>query len=149
MVKQVVQMPGAMSNRTDRNLVERTQRIQRDAKMQNAVGGPSGMRKDLTELASGAATAETGSATSANVTAGGTAVGTGPTVALPPIDAFAPGAPAPLSHGADGGPGANSGIQQTPVDSIDQGSALIRAMYLANPTPQMRLMVEAFNEEGR
>jgi hypothetical protein len=143
MVKQVVQMPGSMSNRTDKNVVERTQRIQRDAKMQNAVGGPSGMRKDLQEIASCSATAPTASAVSSN------AQPTGPSVSLPPVNVFGPGANAPLSHGAPGGPGGGNEVLQQPVDAIDQGSALIRAMYLSNPTPQMRLMVEAFNEEGR
>jgi hypothetical protein len=62
--------------------------------------------------------------------------------------AFAPGNPdTPLSHGANGGPGADASILQTPVDAPDQSSLLARAMLQANPTSrQLLMMVEAFNE---
>jgi hypothetical protein len=143
MVKQVVQMPGSMSNRTDRNVVERTQKIQREATLANASGGAQGSLKTNRELSQGGDMPTTASAVSSNTES------TSPSVSLPPIDIYAPGRQAPLSEGAAGGPGANANILQEPVDAVDQGSALIRAMYLANPTPQMRLMVEAFNEEGR
>jgi hypothetical protein len=141
--KQVVSGVGKNSSRTDRNLVERTQKIQREATLANASGGAQGSLKMNRELSQGGNMATTASAVSANTTP------TGPSVSLPPVDVYAQGRNAPLSEGAPGGPGKGSEILQQPVDSVDQGSALIRAMYLANPTPQMRLMVEAFNEEGR
>lgn len=142
-INQVVQMPGSMSTRVDKNVVERTQKIQREATLANASGGAQGSLKTNRELSQGGDMATTASAVSA-----GTAT-TGASISLPPVDVYAQGSNAPLSNGAKGGPGASDDILQQPVDDIDQGSALIRAMYLANPTPQMRLMVEAFNEEGR
>lgn len=142
MVKQVVQMPGAMSNRTDRNLVERVQKVQREANMANATGGAQGSLKINRELSQGGDMPTTASAVSADTTQ------TSASIALPPIDVFAPGRNAPLSEGAPGGPGGNQ--QQVPVDAIDQGSALARALYAANPnSKQLRLLVEAYNEEGR
>lgn len=142
MVKQVVSGVGKNASRTDQNLVERTQRVQREANMANASGGAQGSLKMNRELSQGADMATTASAVSANPTP------TGPSVTIPPIDVFAPGRQAPLSEGAPGGPGSN--IQQVPVDAIDQGSALARALYAANPNSrQLRLLVEAYNEEGR
>jgi hypothetical protein len=53
----------------------------------------------------------------------------------------------PLSEGAAGGPGAGRSAQAIPVDDFNQGEALARAMYLANPTPQLARIVDAFNVE--
>jgi hypothetical protein len=66
------------------------------------------------------------------------------------INAFAPGTQGvPLSEGATYGPGAGAEVMPTPVDAIDQGSVLARAMLMANPNSrQLRLMVEAYNELG-
>ena len=47
------------------------------------------------------------------------------------------------------GPGQDASQQLTPVDAIDQGSILVRAMFAMNPTPQLRRILEAYNEEGR
>lgn len=139
MVEQKVSGMGAKSNRIDRNIV---QRIQRDAKIQKASGGSYGERKTNTELASGA------------LMAGGTTAA--PTaepqeiVRQPSHDIFAPGTSGnSLSHGADGGPGAGSEALTPQVDAINQGSALARAMFAINPTPQLRRIVEAYNEEGQ
>jgi hypothetical protein len=52
----------------------------------------------------------------------------------------------PLSHGAVGGTGAGPEVNMPPVDQIDNGEMLARAMYLANPTPQLRRIVESYNE---
>jgi hypothetical protein len=141
-LNQVVSGVGANSSRIDQNLVERTQRVQREATLANATGGAQGSLKMNRELSQGGDMPTTASAVSANPAP------TGASVSIPPIDVFAQGRNAPLSEGAQGGPGGNQ--QQTPVDSIDQGSALARALYAANPeSRQLRLLVEAYNEEGR
>ena len=56
-----VPMPGAMTNRVD---LSRVQKIQRNAKIQNAPGGQYGARNDLQTLAQGAPTPQTASAAS-------------------------------------------------------------------------------------
>jgi hypothetical protein len=55
----------------------------------------------------------------------------------------------PVTAGIDAGEGAGSNVLMTPVDAPDQLSVFARAMYMANPTPQLRRIVEAFEEEGR
>jgi hypothetical protein len=142
MVKQVVSGVGKKSARVDQNVVERVQRVQREATMANATNGAQGSLKINKELSQGGDMPTTASAVSADTTQ------TAASVSIPPIDVFAPGRTAPLSEGAPGGPGSN--LQQVPVDAIDQGSALARALYAANPNSrQLRLLVEAYNEEGR
>lgn len=129
---------GKNAKRTDRGMV---QKIQRNAKIQNASGGAYGERAEMQSLASGGATAPTASAVSAeNVVTAGTPVAT--------VNAFAPGTQgAPLSSGAKGGPGLDDSAQQTPVDSFDPDSMFVRAMYAANPNSyQLMMMVEAYNE---
>jgi hypothetical protein len=115
------------------------QKIQRNAKIQNASGGAYGQRAEMQSLASGAPTAPTGSSVTASAPA------------APPIqsiNAFATGREGmPLSHGAKGGPGGDDTLQQTPVDSINPDSMFIRAMAAANPdNQQLLMMVEAYNE---
>lgn len=143
---EVVSGVGAGSKRTDNNVSERVSKIQREAKMQNAAGGSYGERANLASLAGGAPT-------SAPATGLASPQAQGQSFSpsqLPSSNVFAPGREGvPLSQGAPGGPGAGSEVLQTPVDAIDQTSVLLRAMYMANPTPQLRRMVEAFNEEGR
>jgi hypothetical protein len=129
---------GKNSKRTDRGMV---QKIQRNAKIQNASGGAYGERAEMQSLASGGATAPTASAASAeNVVTAGTPVAT--------VNAFAPGTQGvPLSNGAKGGPGVDDTAQQTPVDSFDPDSMFVRALYAANPNSyQLMMMVEAYNE---
>lgn len=142
MVKQVVSGVGKNSSRTDQNLVERTQRVQREATMSNAVGGPQGSSKLNRELSQAAPMPTTGSATSASPSMGGPATTVTP--------AFAPGNPnVPFTDGAGGNTaGKQPGDLMANMYASDPGSVLIRAMYLANPTPELRRMVEAYNEEG-
>jgi hypothetical protein len=132
---------GKKAKRIDRGMA---QRVARDAKIENATGGNYGARKDITETAQGAPTA----------------VSTVPVAqpqqvraSLPEVDVFAPGSGmngTPLSQGAPGGPGAGSEVLSSPVASIDNGSALARALLLANPeSRQLRDIVLAFNEEGK
>lgn len=129
---------GKNAKRTDRGMV---QRIQRDAKIENASGGTYRERKELKSLASAESTGKTASAVSAgNVVTAGTPVAT--------VNAFAPGTQGvPLSNGAKGGPGLDDSAQQTPVDSFDPDSMFVRALYAANPNSyQLMMMVEAYNE---
>ena len=129
---------GRDSKRVDRGMV---QKIQRNAKIENASGGSYGERKDIKSLASAESTGTTASAVSAgNVVTAGTPVAT--------VYAFAPGTQgAPLSSGAKGGPGVDDSAQQTPVDSFNPDSMFVRAMYAANPdSRQLMMMVEAYNE---
>jgi len=143
---EVVSGVGAGSKRTDNNVSARVSKIQREAKMQNAAGGFYGERANLTSLAGGA---PTNAPTAGLVSPQAQGQSFSPSQ-LPDSSVFAPGSQGvPLSQGAPGGPGAGAEVLQTPVDAIDQTSVLLRAMYMANPTPQLRRMVEAFNEEGR
>jgi hypothetical protein len=128
---------GKNAKRTDRGMV---QKIQRNAKIQNASGGAYGERAEMQSIASGAPMGTTASAMSAQ-----------PAPAAPPIqsiNAFATGREGmPLSHGAKGGPGGDDTLQQTPVDSINPDSMFIRALAAANPdNQQLLMMVEAYNE---
>ena len=134
---------GANSSRTDNNVSERVAKIQREAKIQNMSGGAYGQRAEMQGIASGASTnvptpqvtMPEGNPLSGSVSA---------------VNAFAPGTQGvPLSEGATYGPGAGAEVMPTPVDAIDQGSVLARAMLMANPNSrQLRLMVEAYNELG-
>lgn len=128
------------AKRTDLGMA---QRVMRDGKsIENATGGNYGARKDIAEIAGGASTQ----------------VSTVPVAQpqgnrVPTVDMFAPGsgmAGVPLSNGANGGPGADASILQTPVQAPDAGSALARALLLANPeSRQLRDIVLGFNEEGK
>ena len=142
-----VPMPASMSNRTDNNNSARVNKIQNDAKIQNASGGAYGSRQGLQGLAQGASTAPAPTGPAMALGAGGDQ-GTGRSAPVgPPSDMFAPtNHGLPMSHGAPGGPGANS-TNQVPVDAPDQGSMLARAMLALNPeSQQLNLMVEMFNE---
>lgn len=133
--------PAQLSNRTDLGNVKKIQREGRN--IAEASGGTYGERKNLTELSQGAATqAATPSqvATPANPMA----------ASLGAIDLMAAGTEGtPLSDGSRGGPGRDASALMTPVDDFNQGELLARAMYLANPTPQLARIVEAYNEEKR
>jgi hypothetical protein len=146
MVKQVVSGVGKNASRTDQNVVERTQRVQREATMANATGAPRGSLKTNRELSQGGQMATTASAVSAGYQAPNLQVATPTTV----TNAFAPGNPnTPLTDGAGGNTrGAGPEVLNANYISSDPGSILVRAMYLANPSPELRRMVEAYNEEG-
>lgn len=142
-----VPMPASMSRRTDNNNSARVNRIQNDAKIQNASNGAYNERNSLTKLAQGASTAPTGGPAMSLGAGRDQSAGLRP--AGPPTDMFAATTHGnALSDGAPTGPGANS-TNQIPVDALDQGSMLVRAMFRLNPTPQLRRMVEAYNEENR
>jgi hypothetical protein len=142
-IKETVSGMGANSSRTDNNISERVAKIQREAKVQNMSGGPYGQRAEMQSIASGAST---------NVPTPQPTMPEGNplTGSVDAINAFAAGTEgAPLSEGASGGPGAGTEVLPTPVDAIDQGSVLARAMLMANPNSrQLRMIVEAYNELG-
>jgi hypothetical protein len=71
--------------------------------------------------------------------------------AIPTVGAFAPTQrpDEPVTAGVNAGEGPGSEVLMTPIDAPDQLSVLARAMYMANPTPQLRRILEAFEEEGR
>ena len=133
---------GANASRTDKNLSERVARVQRDAKMQNASGGPYRSRADLESIAGGAST---------NVPTPNVTMPEASRVSsLPPVNAFAPGSGrngVPLSDGAKFGAGRDDSAQPLPVDAPNPDSIFVRAMAAANPgSRQLMMMVEAFNE---
>ena len=128
---------GKGARRTD---LDRAAKIQREAKVQNATGGSYGQRAELTQLAQGAPMAQ------------GMAIPTGMgTPPVPTVGIFEPTQRPnePLTAGVDVGPGPGSEALMTPVDAPDQLATFARAMYMANPSPQLRRIVEAFEEEGR
>jgi hypothetical protein len=124
---EVVSGMGANSNRTDKNLSARVQRVVNDAKIQNSTGGAYNERANLTSLAQGAPTEQAMPAVTApsgDMTPRG----------IQTTGAFAPGNPdLPLSHGAKGGPGADDSIQQPIIDTPNPSSLFVRALAKANP----------------
>ena len=128
---------GKGARRTD---LDRAAKIQREAKIQNASGGQYGQRAELTQLAQGAPMAQAMPMP--------TAMGTPP---IPTVGIFEPTQrpDEPLTAGVDVGDGPGSEALMTPVDAPDQLATFARAMYMANPSPQLRRIVEAFEEEGR
>lgn len=133
---------GANASRTDKNLSERVARVQRDAKMQNASGGPYRSRADLTSIAGGAPTNVPTPQVNAQMPS--------PISAVPAVNAFAPGSGrdgVPLSDGAQYGPGRGSETQPLPASAPNPDSIFVRAMAAANPeSRQLMMMVEAYNE---
>jgi hypothetical protein len=129
---------GKSAKRTDRGMV---QKIQRNAKIQNASGGAYGDRAEMQSIASGAATAPTASAASAQPA---------PRPAVQVTGAFAPGSQdKPFTDGAGGNTaGATPDDLMANYQSSDPGAILVRAMYRMYPTPELRRYVEAYNEEG-
>jgi hypothetical protein len=129
---------GKSAKRTDRGMV---QKIQRNAKIQNASGGAYGDRTEMQSIASGAATAPTASAASAQPA---------PRPAVQVTGAFAPGSQdKPFTDGAGGNTaGATPDELMANYQSSDPGAILVRAMYRMYPTPELRRYVEAYNEEG-
>lgn len=126
--------PGKFARRDDLGNVKK---IQRDAKIQESTGGSYGQRAELQGLATGAPMAQAPQAARMPV--------------VPVVGAFEPTQRPNESvmAGVNAGEGPGSEVLMTPVDAPDQLSVLARAMYMANPTPQLRRIVEAFDEEGR
>lgn len=145
MVKEIVSGTGKDARRTDQNISSRVQKIQREAKIQNATGGSYGESLNLQQLSEGASTnmkkpiiAPT---TSRTMPSAG--------LRMSPLDQMQNDA-GPIT---DGAPGDTAGRQpyelDQPVDAPDQSAILARAMFAINPTPQNRRLLEAFQQEGR
>lgn len=140
--KQKVSGIGKNSSRSDQNLVERTQRVQREANMANATGAPRGTAKVNRELSQSGAMATTASAVSADKGMTASKINV--------VSPFAPGSlDRPDTDGMGGEtPGKSPSDLMANYNSVDAGSILVRAMYAAYPTPELRRYVEAYNEEG-
>lgn len=107
----------------------------RPAKVSEAGGGAYGERAQLAALESGAPTASAQPSTPPIV----------PTPLTVPSTTTVP-----LTQGAGGQtPGAGPEVLPQMVDGLDDTSILVRAMYLANPTPQNRRLLELFQAEER
>ena len=130
-------VPGGPGKFARRNDLGNVKKIQRDAKIQESAGGAYGQRAELQGLASGAPMAQAPSQPMAP--------------SIPVVGAFEPTQrpDEPITAGVNAGEGPGSEVLMTPIDAPDQLSVLARAMYMANPTPQLRRIVEAFDEEGR
>jgi hypothetical protein len=142
MVKEVVSGVGKNASRTDKNPSAQVKRIQRDAKIGSASGGPRGSRLENESLQSAIATEPTGSAVTQNIY---------PEMSKQVTNIFAPGNPnVPFTDGAGmDTPGRTPGDLTTPnLSSPDAGLVLISAMYAASPTPALRRMLEAYDQEG-
>jgi hypothetical protein len=136
--------PGGPGKFARRNDLGNVKKIQRSAKIQNASGGAYGQRAEMQGIAAGAPMAQAMPAVTAP-TGNLTARGMRTTGAFDPTER----PDEPITAGVDAGEGAGSSALMTPVDAPDQLSVFARAMYMANPTPQLRRIVEAFEEEGR
>ena len=143
-INEVVSGVGKDAKRTDKNISERVAKIQREAKIQNATGGTYSQATQLQNIASGASTEVPQAVinpTQANIVA-------------PRVDTsfFTEQNPNP-SFITDGAPGNTPGRQPeelpAPIDAPDNNALIARAMFLADPTPQNRRLMESFIQEGR
>ena len=145
MNKEVVSGTGKDARRTDKNISSRVQKIQSDAKIQNATGGSYSESLNLQNLAQGASTKMKKPIISPTTSR------TMPSAALrrSPLDEMQNNS-GPMT---DGAPGDTAGRQpyelDQPIDAPDQSAILARAMFAINPTPQNRRLLEAFQQEGR
>jgi hypothetical protein len=129
--------PGVFARRDDLGNVKKIQREGRN--ISEASGGTYSERKDIKEIYQGAPT-----------DVEQPVVGNPMAQSLVTQGAFEPGNPeTPLSSGAKFGPGNDDSGLLPRVDDISSGELLARAMYLANPTPQLARIVDAYNEERR
>lgn len=135
-------LPSGPSQFSVRNDLGSVKKIQNEAKdISNATGGSYGERKDLQEISKGAPT---------TVAQPSMAQGNPLASSLGPVNLLQQGNPdIPLSDGARNGPGRDNSIIAPPIDDFNQGEALARAMYLANPTPQLARIVDAYNQEKK
>lgn len=148
MVREVISGVGKDAKRVDLNnsnlVSDRVKKLQREAKIQNASGGTYGQRTQLDNIASGASTEMPTSIvnpTAINTVMSGTPVS--------PLDQVYDG-PDSIT---DGAPGNTSGRQPEdlpmPVDAIDNNALIARAMFMMDPTPQNRRLMESFQKAGR
>jgi hypothetical protein len=143
-INQVVSGVGKDSKRTDKNISERVAKVQREAKIQNATGGTYSQATQLQNLASGASTEMPSSVISPART--NTIATNVDTSFLNTVN------PNPVTI-TDGAPGNTAGRQPedlpAPVDAPDNNALIARAMFMMDPTPQNRRLLESFQQEGR
>lgn len=143
-INQVVSGVGKDSKRTDKNISERVAKVQREAKIQNATGGTYSQATQLQNLASGASTEMPSSVISPTRT--NTIATNVDTSFLNTVN------PNPVTI-TDGAPGNTAGRQPedlpAPVDAPDNNALIARAMFMMDPTPQNRRLLESFQQEGR
>ena len=134
---------GKNSKRID---LDKARKVQRQAKIQNAPGGAYGQRAELTELASGAPMPQGQQPAAVPQMAPRQQISQ-----IPSVGIFEPTQrpDEPITAGLATGEGPGPEVLQTPVTAPDQLAVLARAMFAANPTPQLRRLVEAFMQEGR
>jgi hypothetical protein len=142
-IPQVVSGVGAGAKRVDKNNVERVQRIQRNAQIQQASGGAYGDRMRNESSVQDAPITPTGSAVSSNITMP-------PPSVVPSTNIFDPNNPNDIfTNGAGGNTaGTSPDALMARFNRPDAGYVLLAAMYQTNPTPELARMLEAYNEEG-
>ena len=149
MVREVISGVGADAKRVDLNnsnkVTERVKKLQRDAKIQNATGGTYSQASQLQDLASGASTEMPQSVVGATPNPRTIAS----SIRMSSLDQMNEN-PGPITDGAPGNtPGRQPEELPGPVDGPDNNAALARAIYLMDPTPMNRRLVESFQQEGR
>lgn len=133
--------PGKFAERED---LSRVQKIQREAKIENATGGTYGQASELQSIAQGAPVEQ--SATVVNPSPVNTMRSNIQNASIANLT----GNGEPITEGAGGNtPGAGPEVLQPPVDAPDNAALLARAMFAINPTPTNRRLLEAFLQEGR
>lgn len=148
MVREVVSGVGKDAKRVDLNnsnkVTGRVKKLQREAKIQNAPGGTYSQRTQLENIASGASTEMPQSIV--NPSAINTMMSN---ISVSPLDQVYSG-PDPIT---DGAPGNTAGRQPEelpmPVDAVDNNALIARAMFMMDPTPQNRRLMESFQQAGR
>jgi hypothetical protein len=144
-IRQEVSGVGAGSKRIDKNNVERVQRIQRNAQIQQASGGAYGDRLRNESSVQNAPITPTASGVSANI-----AMPPPPASVAPSTNIFDPNNPNDIFTNGAGGNTAGTGPDalMSRFNTHDAGYVLLAAMYQTNPTPEIARMLEAYNEEG-
>lgn len=143
-VPQVVSGVGAGSKRVDKNNVERVQRIQRNAQIQQASGGAYGDRMRNEGDVAQSPLPVTASAVSADVRM------PQPPAPMANTNIFEQNNPNDIFTNGAGGNTAGTGPDSLKArfNTHDAGYVLLAAMYQTNPTPELERMLEAYNEEG-
>lgn len=146
MVKEVVSGVGKDSKRVDQNVSERVAKVQREAKIQNAPGGAYSQRSQLEQLATAASTESPQAVFNPSAISNQSMMSN---VRVSPLDQLDTSGD-PISTGAAGKTaGAGPEVLQVPVDAPDNNALIARAMFLMDPTPQNRRLMESFQQEGR